>query len=352
MRHKYEEILTHLYKVNSSLRNPYNGLYVASVGEKYRNYVWIRDNYFQARATLYSEPHAYEQTYHSLLDYYKGLNYKYENKIDHLIKKPFPLNNIRFIHPRFFTNLTEITGDWGNLQIDSFGYFFLGIAEGIKCGLNIIRDDSDIEIINKLLQVLLKIKYWMVADNGHWEETEEIHASSIGAVLGGITALEEVEFTIPRKLFTEGFKKLQELLPNESITKHVDLAQLPLIWPFNIIDKEASDVILSNVHRYLEKENGVIRYMNDTYYGNSNEAEWTMGFAFLFLIYINTDIQKAEFYLNKMIGMLDENFYIPELFYGKTKTPNDNNPLGWSVGMLIVSIETYLKKMKPFESYL
>lgn len=346
MKTNYEEILKKLYIVNASLRNKYNGLYVASLGEKYRNFVWVRDNYFQARATLFSEPLAYEQTYHSLLDYYKGLNYKYENKVDHLIKRPFPLNNIRFIHPRFYADLTEITGDWGNLQIDSFGYFFLGIAEGIKNGLNIIRDDSDIDIINKLLQVLLKIKYWMVADNGHWEEREELHASSIGAILGGITALEDVEFTIPRKLFTEGFKKLQELLPNESQSKIVDLAQLSLIWPFNIIDEDNREIIIKNTHQYLEKENGVARYIGDLYYGNNFEAEWTMGFAFLFFNYIDTDVEKAEFYLNKLIGMLDEKSYIPELFYGKTKTPNDNNPLGWSVSMLIVSIETYLKKIK------
>lgn len=343
-----DHILKQLYKVNNSLRKKYSGLYIASIGPEYK-YVWIRDVYYQAKPSLKSNPEAYIQTYRSLLDYYKGLNYKYDDKIDELIRKPFPLNNIRFIHPRLYPDLTEITGDWGNLQLDTFGYFFLGIAEGLDAKLAIIRDESDVEIINKLIKLLVKIEYWNIADNGIWEEPEEIHASSIGAILAGALALEKHEFAIPRKLLNEGFKKINTLLPNESITKVIDLSLMTLIYPFNLVKDDIKDSIIKNVHKYLEREKGVARYVGDKYHSIDrnnpvdNEAEWTFGLTYLFFAYIDTDFEKAEEYLFKTIKLLDSKYYLPELYYSKTDKPNENNPLGWSIGMLILAIEKYLE---------
>lgn len=339
-----EQLLDKLYSVNNLLRKPYSGLYVASVGNEYVNYVWVRDCYYQTKPMLKKEPEAYIQTYRSLLDYYKGLNYKYNNKVDHLIKNPSPLDNIRFIHPRFYPNLNEITGDWGNLQIDALGYFFLGIAEGIKNGLQIIRDDSDNEIINKLIDVLVSIKYWNVHDNGIWEEKEEIHSSSLGAVLGGLIALEDVGFNMPLKIYKNGFRTMKNLLPSESLDKSVDLALLTLIYPFNIIDEETSEIIIENVHKFLEKENGVNRYIGDVYYNVNGEAEWTFGFSYLFFYYIDRDFEKAEKYIEKIISSIDENGNIPELYFAGTKNANVNNPLGWSVSMAILALEKYLEK--------
>lgn len=341
-----ENILEQLHKTNNLLRKEYSGLYTASLGEHYTNYVWIRDVYYQTKVNLNNNSEAYIQTYRSLLDYYKGLNYKYENKVDNLIKRPFPLDNIRFIHPRFYPNLNEITGNWGNLQIDTFGYFFLGIAEGMRKGLEIIRDDSDIDIINKLVKVLYKIQYWNIQDNGIWEEKEELHASSIGAVVSGLKALEEVEFIIPQKLITEGEKVLNNLLPNESVTKTVDLSLMTLIYPFNILSDDIKNTILENVHTKLEKNNGVIRYVNDIYYNVNGEAEWTFGLAYLFFAYIDTDFNKAEKYLEKLITLIDNNGYVPELFFSKTNRPNENNPLGWAVAMTILAIDKYLEIKK------
>lgn len=339
-----EKSLEKLYKTNNLLRKEHSGLYVASLGEHYVNYVWIRDNYYQTKPNLKSNPEAYIQTYRSLLDYHKGLNYRYENKVDNLIKRPFPLNNIRFIHPRFYPNLNEITGDWGNLQLDAWGYFFLGIAEGIKNGLDIIRDDSDVDIINKLIKILYKIQYWNIKDNGIWEENEEIHSSSIGAIVSGLKSLEDVEFIVPEKLITEGLKTLNNLLPRESITKNVDLSLLTLIYPFNIVDNKMKVNILNNMHTNLEKKNGLIRYIGDKYYNINGEAEWTFGLSYMALSYIDIDIKQTEYYIDKILSLIDDNGYIPELFFSNTNTANNNNPLGWSVAMAILAIEKYLEK--------
>jgi len=341
-----ENLLDKLYLLNNSLRNKYNGLYVASLGKEYVNYVWIRDVFYQSMVNLKREPLGYTQTYHSLLDYYKGLNYKYDNKVDHLIKKPFPLDNIRFIHPRFYLNLDEITGNWGNLQLDTFGYFFLGLSIGLTHGLRIIRDESDIEIVNKLIKVLYKIRYWDIKDNGIWEESEELHASSIGAIVSGLRSLELLngfDFIIPNNMITNGEKVLFNLLPNESSTKKADLSLMTLIYPFNILDKSIRDIILSNVHTYLEKNMGLIRYVGDKYYNKNGEAEWTFGFSYLFFAYIDTDFELAEKYLYKILETIDSDGSIPELYYSGSNIGNDNNPLGWSVSMAILAIERYIE---------
>lgn len=338
-----EKKLNTLYEINESLRDKYNGLYYASVSDKYK-YTWIRDTYYQVKPQLKKDKRKYIQTYRSILDYFKRINYKYENKIDNLIKKPYPINNIRCIHPRFYTEtMDEITGDWGNQQDDIIGYFFLGIAEGIKQGLDIIRDESDIDIINKLINVLYKIKYWTHHANGIWEEESTIQSSSIGAIVSGLKALEEVDFIIPQKLITEGQKVLTCLLPSESITKNVDLSLLTLIYPFNIIDETNKELILKNVHELLEKERGVIRYIGDKYYNVNGEAEWTFGFAYLFFSYVDTDFELAEKYLEKLLLLIDENGFVPELYFSNTDKPNDNNPLGWSVAMTILTIEKYIQ---------
>lgn len=338
--------LEQLYKINNTLRNKYTGLYVAATGEEYNKYTWTRDVYYQAKPTLKKEPDAYIQTYRSLLDYFKGLNYKYDDKVNELIRKPFPINNVRFIHPRFYPNLKEITGDWGNVQLDTFGYFFLGLSEGTKAGLEIIRDKSDEEIINKLVKVLSKINFWELVDCGIWEENVELHASSIGAVLSGLLALEEIDIAVPRKLIYNAKKQLKDMLPRESITKDVDLALLTLVYPFNVMDKEIKMLVLEGVHDKLERENGVARYVNDKYYNINGEAEWTFGYSFLFFSYIDEDFDKAEYYIKKIISTMDEEGRIPELFFAKTKDPNVNNPLGWSVAMAILAIERYIEEIE------
>lgn len=279
------------------------------------------------------------------MDYYKGLNFKYDNKVDELIRKPFPINNIRFIHPRFFPNLDEITGDWGNLQLDTFGYFFLGLAEGLNAGLPILRDESDVQIVEKLISVLNKIQYWTIKDNGIWEENEEVHASSIGAVLSGLLALEKIDFAVPRHLIYKGQEVLDNLIPRESVTKEVDLALLTLIYPFNVLSKEQSKIIIENIEDKLVRYYGVIRYLNDKYYNVNGEAEWTFGFSFLLLSLINDPI-KAEYYLEKILSTIDKKGNIPELFYTDEKIPNVNNPLGWSVAMAILAIESFLNIKK------
>lgn len=90
---------------------------------------------------------------------------------------------------------------------------------------------------------------------------------------------------------------------------------------------------------------GVIRYRNDRYYnknkvdGYSEEAEWSMGLAWLAIIYAQMgDKEKAEEYLEKASKTVNKDGLIPELWYSHTENPNENIPLGWAESMYVVAL--------------
>ena len=134
------------------------------------------------------------------------------------------------------------------------------------------------------------------------------------------------------------------LLPRESGVKFVDLALLSLIYPYNVVSDKMANDILTNVEYHLERYRGVIRYKNDRYYNrnsdeHSEEAEWTIGFPWLAIIYAKMgDVARAEKYLNKSDLVLTPEEKIPELYYSNTVTPNENIPFGWAESLYVVAL--------------
>jgi len=173
-----------------------------------------------------------------------------------------------------------------------------------------------------------------------WEENEEIHASSVGACVTGLKKIRKL-VDVPNELIKKGEKALKELLPRESKTKHVDLALLSLIYPYNIVDEKTKLKILKNVEEHLVKEKGVIRYIGDRYHRNGNgpgsEAQWTKGLPWLAVIYkqINRPDKYAH-YMRKTYSVMNPRGELPELYYANTSRHNENTPLGWSQALAIV----------------
>jgi len=181
------------------------------------------------------------------------------------------------------------------------------------------------------------IEYWQDADNGMWEESEEVHASSVGACAAGLKAVSNM-VNVPNWLIEKGIETLNKLLPRESETKETDLALLSLIYPYNIVTPEQKEAILKNVEEKLVRNRGVIRYERDMYYNKKGEAEWCFGFPWLAIIYKELNIQhKFSFYYKKAIDCLNSKGELPELYYSGSKEHNDNSPLGWGQSLLIVA---------------
>ena len=317
----------------SKLQYP-NGLFVAALNTKTGYHrVWIRDNIY---ALLGLEANGdYDtsiKTIHALLDILK----KYGYKIDWMIKQPKPKERYRYIHPRYDENGNELPEDWGNKQNDAIGGLLWKIGDLDKKGKMKWRE-GDKEIVQKLVHYLQAIEYWHDADNGMWEESEEVHASSVGACLAGLIAVQNIVH-VPLHLIAHGEHALRTMLPRESITKETDLALLSLIWPYKIVTPEECELILKNVEENLVREKGVIRYQGDQYYSNGKEAEWTMGFPWLAIIYKQLGkTHKCQFYLNKARNTMNAFEELPELYYAGTAMHNENTPLAWAMSLMMAA---------------
>lgn len=310
-----------------------NGAYVASLSDDY-SYVWIRDVFYMVLPFLTTPSPRYEEAYHALFDLFKN----YEWKIDiHTKKRPQYL--FEYIHARYSPDLKELPVEWGHAQNDAIGAFLWGVGEGVRHGQNVIRDKHDLAILQKLVNYLECVKYWEAEDNGMWEENMELHASSIGACVAGLKAV-QLLVEVKEDLIKKGEEALQALLPRESHSKETDLALLSLIFPFRVIDREMALEILTNVTQKLERTYGVIRYENDQYYNEGREAEWCFGFPWLGLCYYELGMPvQAQAYLEKTKRVMPEDWKIPELYIGGINQPNGNRPLGWAVALAYAFFE-------------
>jgi phosphorylase kinase alpha/beta subunit len=275
---------------------------------------------------------------------------KYEWKIDiHTKQKPNLM--YEYIHPRYSKyDLTEINQEWGNCQHDAIGAFLWGVGEGEKAGKKILRNERDKQLIQKLVWYLACCEYYIDPDNGVWEEWREVHSSSIGACVAGLTAVRDIVF-VPSELIKKGWYALGGLFPHESASRPIDLAQLTLVYPFKIYSGLDAEVIVGEVENKLLKQRGVIRYQGDSYYSTienegrnhplvhyyGTEMEWCFGVSWLGLSHLELgNIEKAKMYLEWSRKLALEDGSIPEGYLSNTDIPNPNTPLGWSNAMHIL----------------
>lgn len=338
------------YEVLEKLRLP-NGLYVASPSSDY-NFIWLRDTFYEVMPYLNKSCDRYEKTYHRILDIFRD----YEWKLD-IHTKQKPTHKHEYIHPRYTADtVKEVDAEWGNCQHDAIGAILFGIGEGIKNGKNMLRDEKDKGIIQKLVHYLECVEFWHDPDNGIWEEYEEVRSSSLAACVAGLNSVKNV-VNVPQYLIDKGMTSLYELFPYETKTRKYDLAQLTLVYPYKVFGEEMSQVIIKQVEENLLRENGVIRYRGDSYYSTlehecgrgmsrefyaNTEAEWCFGFSFLSLSMMELgDYDKAAYYIDRSENIMLPDGSIPELYYSGTNKYNGNTPLGWSNSLYILCKEAF-----------
>ncbi|MFH0876052.1 MAG: glycoside hydrolase family 15 protein [archaeon] len=313
------------------------GLFAASKKNVNTGYdkAWIRDNIYESLGLIaLNDYKTVKKTYHALFD----ILLKHEYKIDWALKEK-PDAAYKYIHPRYcpktFNEFHEI---WGNKQNDAIGSFLFMVGELERKDVSVIRNEKDRMVIQKLVGYLEKIEYWQDSDNGVWENDEEVHASSIGACVAGLTSVRDIVF-VPDWLINKGKEALNNLLPRESVSRETDLALLSLIYPYNIVSDSQREQILNDIETKLVRERGVIRYFNDWYYKNEKgEAEWCFGFIWLAKIYKDLgNTTKYNHYLNKTFSIMTPRFEIPELYCAGSDKPNENTPLGWAQALYLVA---------------
>ncbi|KIL40959.1 glycoside hydrolase family 15 [Gordoniibacillus kamchatkensis] len=347
-------MLLESYQVLERLRLPH-GLYIASPSEQY-SYVWLRDCVYMSMPFLNKPGDVYEKAYHRMLDLFR----EYEWKLDILCRHK-PTWEWEYIHARYRADdVTEIHDQtWGHVQHDMIGAVLFGIGSGLQAGRPMLRDEKDKEIVQKLVQYLQNVQYWCDPDNGMWEERREVHASSVGACVAGLKAVESI-VDVPDHLVKAGLRTLFGLFPRESSDRSVDLAQLSLIYPYRLFTGLLGEMIAARVERELLRKRGVIRYRGDSYYSTleqehgrghppafyeGTEAEWTFGFPWLALCALELGHRdKAEAYVRRTEDIMLKPGVLPELYYSGTPVPNPNTPFGWSGAMYILAKEAVQSK--------
>jgi GH15 family glucan-1,4-alpha-glucosidase len=318
----------------ASLQSP-TGLLVAApaLATGYRK-AWMRDNIYMSLGLEVADPARAARAIHGLLD----VLMKHEYKLDWAIRRK-PTHAYQYIHARYDPEtLEEYWDEWGNKQNDAVGALLFRAAGMIRSGSMSVRDSADVRILSKLVRYLGSIRYWEDRDHGMWEENEELHASSVGACLAGLKAISGY-IRVPEWLINKGQEALDRLLPRESGSKETDLALLSLIYPYNIVTPEQGDAILRNVEKNLVRKRGLIRYPGDNYYHRGGEAEWTMGFPWLAIIYRRLgNARKYVRYMRKISFVINGCGHLPELYYSGSKEHNENSPLGWAQALYLVAL--------------
>ncbi len=356
-----------------------NGGYVASPyqgengGDRY-NVFWLRDIMY---ATYANE---YVGSYDKMIESYRlilQIFQKYRHKISSGARKRHYMGSCaaEAIHSRVHpVTLEEITHEWGHHQLDIFGLFLYKTGDLIKKGHRVITvDQPDIMILLRdIMLYLTTVRWHSDPDFGVWEEGPEMHSSSIGSVLAGLTMWHDDGhyhykyshqidlhdyLPVPQEFLEAGEESLKKLLPSESESRPYDLTQLSLIWPYNIIKEAHTKRILRNIETKLVREKGVIRYPGDLYHNADpenpvgNEAEWPLGFAWLSIAYSKLAtrslrlgaifgkphefIRKSEEYLVRLENVMTEDGKVPELYSGGEM--NWNVPLAWAQSFYVVA---------------
>jgi GH15 family glucan-1,4-alpha-glucosidase len=147
------------------------------------------------------------------------------------------------------------------------------------------------------------------------------------------------------------------------------LAQLSLIWPYNIVDYDTKKTLLSQIEKHLVGAHGVTRYPGDTYCGkglhpgNEGPAQWPLGLAWLAICYAKfaelgrdfdmarkpvhfTWEERKEFFGKALeyFSLLERNMTpegaVPEMYVGNQA--GHNTPLAWAQSFHIVAAQSLL----------
>jgi phosphorylase kinase alpha/beta subunit len=376
-----------------------NGAVFASPWGPYKAH-WLRDGLYTLEAYKH---HGIHKRLLQLLNAPMNIFHRYNPKIRAGVRQK-PDAEHEFIHSRYDAyTLREIPGPWGHRQFDTLGLFLYEIADlvlkypALLHSLDIEHDGSTI-VVNNLTRYLNTSKWWELPDYGCWEEGPDLHSSSIGAVVGGLQKLEELngksesgELFFELEQLKKGRRALKKLLPRETDNpdggpnrhRDCDMAQLSLIWPFDVLDDAQTDTVLERIEKNLVRDKGVIRYAHDPYYNAADdrfgygelengekavfyheehaahlfavqagsEAEWPLGFAWLSIVHSHLADKRdgdrgqdhrarARDYWERLLANT-----VKVEFFNDTATteiytggfPNLNTPLTWSSAFTMIA---------------
>jgi len=326
----YHTLLSGLEK----LRNE-RGAFVAADSDDY-NACWIRDQLYSTFAYYYlGETKKFSDGIRVVFDIFSNSKEKLERGACVI-----PSVSHEYLHAKYHPDtFGEITDDWGHHQVDAIGLFLYMVAFAEKNGVRVVESPNDREILQLLVSYLTIVKYWEAPDNGMWEEGLDMHTSSIGAAVKGLLSIKDAGLAlVPNELIKKGGEAIAAILPNESPNREVDMAQLSLIWPYNILSEKVTETVIGRVEERLVRAYGLQRYWDDNYYRSDDgiSAEWTMGFFWMSIIASRRGkTTDAHDWFIRGMSTITSAGELPELY--QNGKPNKNTPLAWSHSLALIA---------------
>ncbi len=270
-------------------------------------------------------------------------------------------------HPR---SLAEMLDGGNGHRIFPVGMLLYKLGDMMKHGFNLVVRPAEIHLLKDLVQYAHNSRWATEPDEGFWREDLAMRSSSLGAVVAGMTMWQAGGYydyrypihrdldrliPVPDRLVAEGRANLMELLPVESEGRDRDLAQLSLMWPFNVLkdDPDLQDELVTRIEG-LVGDRGVRRFDGDTFMATEDgaEAEWPLGYAWLATVLskqvyrdmelgrsrkeLDDLIDRAESWVEKLDAVVLPDGSIPELYSGDE--PGHASPHGMAHGMYITAV--------------
>lgn len=354
-----------------NLQSHVSGAFTASPAKDYHA-VWLRDFLFMIYAYYYLDIFdKLTKGMHTVFDIFR----KHRHKLEKVLFPEDPRTGFFIPHEMIHTKynpdtLNEFTNDWGHHQNDTIGLFLHMVADLNFKNIEVRRDKMDEEILQLLVFYLNNVRYWEKPDFGMWEECCIKHSSSIGAAYAGLSYIKRRGLAeMPNELIDKGRDELHRILPYESRDycnnlRHLlekshdcDSAQLFLIWPFNVLEKEWADIILSRILDGHKTENeifhqlkhplGIIRYWGDEYRRSYNgiSAQWQWDFLVSIIYSQRHDYDSAIYWFKRGESRIIDRRFITEAF--TNDQPDDHTPLGWHHALALIAwckLPTEIKK--------
>lgn len=317
-----------------------SGAYLASPNFGSYKYSWLRDGSFIA--------HAMDQVGEddSAISFFRWVDktinrhaWKVENVINSLANKSV-LKDADFLHTRYTIEGDKSYDDatWGNFQIDGYGTWLWSLGKYVAAS-------GDVALVNELAEsIRLTVRYlsavWKLPNYDCWEEhPEQIHTYSLGAVFGGLSAVQELIATgltgislssvqivtsdirnfIIKNAIIDG-ALIKQMHPPEydhrmrtRTNLGVDASLIALGVPYRMFKvddptlQKTAVQIETDLHR---RGGGIYRYRSDTYYGG---GEWILLAAWLGWFYaLSGEREKANDLLLWIEEHADDNLDLPE----------------------------------------
>lgn len=321
--------------IMESMQRP-SGAFTAAPTEDYDAF-WLRDHLYITFSYYFLGEH--EKLKRGMQVGFDFLR-KYRYKLERLNFPEDPWQSYEYLHAKVHPDtFEELTRQWGHHQLDAIGLFLYLVADLKFKNIDVRRDETDDDMLHLLAFYLRDVHYWERPDFGMWEDSYELHSSSIGSCVAALEyGKRERLITVPEELVSRGRDTLDRILPAESASRDCDLAQLSLIWPYHIVKNEMADRILENVRVRLVQRHGVNRYWNDQWPRRSKSGvspEWVFGLDWLAIICAQrNEMHEARAWFDRSTAQMVGDC-IPELYVDDA--PNEHIPLALAHAMKLIA---------------